>query len=144
MLYRDYYLLSNLICSFYSSFFLINFFWRIIALQNFVAFVKPQHESAIGIYIYPLPFEPPSIKLLFWDNCWFTYKSYYRVIVNILYVASLNDNVLQNYNTVPQLGYWQLIQYTNFVQISHFTLSNLYGFSSMKFYHIRKFMDPSP
>ena len=23
-------------------------------------FVKPQHESAIGIYIYSLPFEPPS------------------------------------------------------------------------------------
>ena len=36
-------------------FFFLN--WRIIALQNFV---KPQHESAIGIYI-PAPFwTPPS------------------------------------------------------------------------------------
>ena len=35
-----------------SSIYLL-FNWRIIALQNFLAFFKPQHESAIGIHISP-------------------------------------------------------------------------------------------
>ena len=35
------------------------FYWRIIALHNFLFSVQPQHESAIGIHM-SLPFEPPS------------------------------------------------------------------------------------
>ena len=38
-----------------SIFFLFNlsFYWSILALQNFVVFCQPQHESAIGIHISP-------------------------------------------------------------------------------------------
>ena len=28
--------------------------------EYFLFSVEPQHESAIGVYIHPLPFEPPS------------------------------------------------------------------------------------
>ena len=41
------------------SFYLF-FNWRIMLCRILLFSVKPQHESAIGIYIYSLPFEPPS------------------------------------------------------------------------------------
>ena len=37
----------------------IYFNWRVITLQYFDVFVIYQHESAIGIHVYPHP-EPPS------------------------------------------------------------------------------------
>ena len=45
-------------------FFFVNFFYfsfeQTLLYRILLFSIKPQHESAIGIYIYPLPFEPPS------------------------------------------------------------------------------------
>ena len=47
---------SPILCFFSHILFYLFFYWRMIALQNLLFSVKPQHESAIGI-LYPLPFE---------------------------------------------------------------------------------------
>ena len=55
-----------------APFFNLFFYWKIIALQNFVFSVKPQHESALGTHMFPpfwisLPTPSPSHP----DGCYF-------------------------------------------------------------------------
>lgn len=45
-------------------FFLINFYWNIVALQCRISFYVQQSESTICVYIYPLvPGFPPHLGL---------------------------------------------------------------------------------
>ena len=45
-------------------FFLFIFNWSVIALWCCVGFCRQQRESAVSIYICPLPLEPASLKFI--------------------------------------------------------------------------------
>ena len=61
--FHHYFLFNLFICVDLCVFFkykFIYFNWRLITLQYCIAFAIHQHESATGIYMFPIPNPPPS------------------------------------------------------------------------------------